>query len=147
MSPSAKRTHQRACGRLFRQLSDKLEAKGCTSCEAVFEVDWVVANDTVFRPDLLVVCNHKPSDFIEETPILVAEILSDSTRQRDLVHKRETYQELGVKYYLTIDPATGSVQLLLNGPDGYVDCKDARVKFHQDCEIELDWASLLEQNP
>ena len=144
MSPSAKRLHQRICGRLFRILCETLDTAGCAACEVTFEVDWVVSDDTVFRPDLLVTCGHKPSDFVEETPVFVAEILSDSTRQRDLLYKREAYQELGVKYYLIIDPQAGTSKLLINEDHGYVDCDESKLNFHPDREIEVDFSPLLD---
>ncbi len=144
MSPSAKRLHQRICGRLFRLLSDTLDDAGCADCEVTFEVDWVVSDDTVFRPDLLITCGHRPSDFIEETPVFVAEILSDSTRQRDLLYKREAYQELGVRYYLILDPQAGTIKLLENSERGYVDCEESRMTFHPECEIEIDFSSVLD---
>lgn len=144
MSPSAKRIHQRLCGRLFRALSDKLESSFCSGCEVVFEVDWIISEDTVFRPDLLIVCDHRASDFVEDTPTFVAEVLSDSTRQRDLLYKREAYQELGVKYYLIVDPRNRSLQLLVNGDGGYEPCKDTLITLNQDCRFEIQFDGLFD---
>lgn len=144
MSPSAKRIHQRLCGRLFRTLSDRLDSIKCDHCEVAFEVDWVISEDTVLRPDVLVICNHQPSDFVEETPIFVAEVLSDSTRQRDLLYKRETYQELGVKYYLIVDPKNGSWELLVNGEQGYSRSDETIVSFDENCQFALQLDRLFD---
>ena len=137
MSPSAKRIHQKLCGRLFRILSEKLDSESCSNCEVLFEIDWLVSEDTVLRPDLLVICDHKSSDFVEETPILVAEVLSESTRRRDLLYKRESYQQLGVKYYLIVDPKNASTQFLVNQSDGYRECKSGNLEFTPECGFEL----------
>lgn len=40
------------------------------------------------------------------TPILVVEVLSDSTRRRDLKQKRDFYRDAGVDEYWVVDPET-----------------------------------------
>jgi Uma2 family endonuclease len=143
MSPSTKKQHQKICGALHFAVESALRGKGCTDCEVYFELDWVVNSDTVFRPDLLVVCQDTPSDFVEKTPVMVVEILSDSTRQRDLLYKRESYQHLGVKYYLIVDPGNSSHQLLALGQDGYQTAVDSELHLHEGCSIQLELSSLL----
>lgn len=137
MSPSAKKNHQRLCARLHLLLSGLLESQGCSDCEVLFELDWVVSRDTVFRPDLVIVCDDTPSDFLEKTPVFIAEILSDSTRQRDLLYKRDSYAQLGVKYYLTIDPEDGAYTLLLNSEKGFQPADDMQIALHDECQFQL----------
>ena len=143
MSPSAKKSHQRACARLHIALSGLLESQGCSDCEVFFELDWVVSRDTVFRPDLVIVCHDTPSDFLEKTPVFIAEILSHSTRQKDLVYKRESYAELGVKYYLTIDPDDDTYALLLNSGSGYQPSDEREIVLHDGCRFTLPSLDLL----
>ena len=143
MSPSAKKRHQKICGTLHFALKSALREQSCTDCEVYFELDWIVNSDTVFRPDLLVVCQDTPSDFVEKTPVLVVEILPDSTRQRDLLYKRESYQQLGVKYYLIIDPGNGSHHLLVLGQTGYQAAVEAQLHLHEGCTIELKLDRLV----
>ncbi len=143
MSPSAKKAHQRLCAKLHLLLSSLLASNGCTGCEVLFELDWVVSNDTVFRPDLVIVCDDTPSDFLEKTPVLIAEILSDSTRQRDLLYKSESYYQLGVKYYLTVDPEAASFALWVNGDKGYEPVGGTWVDLHDDCGFDIPIHSLL----
>lgn len=68
------------------------------------ELDWIIASDTVVRPDLLIVCGPEPERHLESSPCVVVEVLSDSTRDRDLEHKRRLYEAHGVAYYLILDP-------------------------------------------
>lgn len=147
MSPSAKKQHQKICGALHFAVESALREQGCSDCDVYFELDWIVNSDTVFRPDLLVVCADTPSDFVEKTPVLIVEILSESTRQRDLLYKRESYQQLGVKYYLIVDPANDRHQFLVLGHDGYQATVDADLHLHDGCAIRLEWSSLLGTSP
>lgn len=104
MSPSANREHQRVARKLSTFLTEALSKQDCQDCELFQEIDWRVGQDTVFRPDLLIVCNDQETDFIEKTPDFIAEILSESTRTVDLIHKKKAYQQLGVGFYLLVDP-------------------------------------------
>lgn len=103
MSPLPTGRHQRISGRLYGQLERELE--GCSSCEVSMPMDWKISEETVVQPDLFVACfpflNEK---FIDRPPTLVVEVLSPSTRLKDLNVKRNIYLDQGVKYYLIIDP-------------------------------------------
>ena len=59
------------------------------------------------QPDLLIICEKL--DFLnlkrlDGAPALVAEILSPSTRSRDMILKLYKYQKAGVREYWIIDP-------------------------------------------
>ncbi len=123
MSPSPKKIHQRVSKRLVRLLDDALRRKGCTECESLQEVDWRVSNDTVYRPDVVVVCGDPDADYISRPPAFIAEILSESTRDKDQHFKRQAYEKLGVRYYLLVDPAAGGLTLLSLSDGLYVEVK------------------------
>ncbi len=143
MTPSAKQPHQRITGNLYFQIRSALEQNGCENCEAFFELDWVVSKDTVFRPDLLVVCRHERSDYIDTTPTLVVEVLSESTRQRDLLFKRDHYEKLGVTYYLIVDPEKSDYQLLVNAEGGFKEAAQLCLELEQDCRVHLDASRIF----
>lgn len=73
----------------------------------------------ILQPDLMVVCNPVQVDDygVYGAPSLIVEILSRSTRARDLGEKFDTYQHIGVPEYWTIDPnnETVTVYTLENG--------------------------------
>lgn len=140
MSPSADKRHQKLAGELHHLLKSALKRHGCLDCEVYFELDWRVCNDTVFRPDLLIVYGDTSSRYIEKTPVLVAEILSQSTRQRDLIYKRESYLQLGVLYYVIVDPERESVELLVHDRDCYVPRPDSVLDLHPGCSLQVNWA-------
>lgn len=146
MSPSPGMEHQLLSGRLLRQVSERLEGAGCGDCLVVHDLDWRVANDTVLRPDLQILCGHPPTAFVTETPKMVVEILSDSTRQRDLLYKREIYGKLGVPYYLIVDPRSRQCTLLRLDGQEYLESPTPTVlNLDSDCQIDLDLSGLFSQ--
>jgi Uma2 family endonuclease len=143
MTPSSKQEHQRISGRVFRQLSAALEDAGCSQCEVFYELDWVVSLDTVFRPDLMIVCGHEPSDFVEKVPSLIVEILSDSTRKRDLLYKRDHYERLGVRHYIIVDPAAQTCTALLNSDSGFSEHSESKLVLDDGCEVNFEAGNVF----
>ena len=144
MSPSADKRHQRISGELYSLLKDALREQGCADCDIYFELDWVAAPDTVYRPDVVIVCGDRPSRHLETTPVFVAEVLSASTRQRDLLYKRDSYAQLGVRYYAILDPEGESVELLEFQGEGYQSVPHrTRLILNPNCEIEVDLSQAL----
>lgn len=109
MTPSPFGPHERVVSRLSRIIGVQIEQSAC-SCEVYTNLDWVISNDTVIRPDLMVVCGEQPQRHLERPPVLVAEVLSESTRNRDLVAKRGLCREQQVLHYLVIDPDAKTVE-------------------------------------
>lgn len=102
VSPSPIRPHQRVAARLIgllgAALPPDLEVLGAP-------FDWLVSETTVLEPDVLVARADDPGErWLEAVPLMVTEILSPSTRLRDLGLKRLAYQECGVEWYWVIDP-------------------------------------------
>lgn len=143
MSPSPGMVHQILAGRLFQKMNQALQNAGCRDCRAILDVDWRVDESNVFRPDLLVVCRHPLEAYVSRTPVFVSEILSDSTRQRDLLYKRAIYEQLQVKYYLIIDPA-GELTLLQREGERYRNHDSFKLTLDEECEIALDLSGLFE---
>lgn len=75
--------------------------------------DWWVNQFNVYVPDLMVV-RHEDAEGkrLESPPLLAVEILSPSTRQRDLHLKRRSYEDAGLGWYWIIDPETPSLTAL-----------------------------------
>jgi len=110
MSPSPFGTHQRIAKNLVFELESQVREHEC-SANVLYEIDWIVADDTVVRPDVIVVCGDPPERHVESPPALIAEILSSSTARRDREAKRDLYHEQGVGAYLLVDPESQSVEL------------------------------------
>lgn len=112
MSPSPFRKHQKTLFKLARYFDDAIDKGSCNSCEALGELDWIIDENTVVRPDLFINCNpKKDEDFLRSTPGLIVEILSKSTALKDRNLKYELYQSQGVKYYLIVDPINEQIEI------------------------------------
>jgi Uma2 family endonuclease len=102
VSPGPNTVHQRVAGNLFVLLRDAL-VPGLEAFTAPF--DWRISEYTVFEPDVLV---FRTSDVAEQwldvPPVLAVEVLSPSTRLRDLNLKRLYYGEAGLEWYWVVDP-------------------------------------------
>ena len=100
--------HQKILGELhllFRECTDAHEGE-CEVYLAPCDVRLDMDNKTMVQPDLLVIC--KAYDLgakrFEGAPDLVLEILSPSTRSKDMLLKLYKYQNAGVKEYWIVDP-------------------------------------------
>ncbi len=116
-TPSPFGNHAEKLSRLAAALWNAIDAAGCHAT-VLAAIDWIVANDTVVRPDLVVVCGPAPPQHVIEPPALVVEILSPATRERDLTVKRDLYESQGVRRYLVIEPDHCEPLVLRLRPDG-----------------------------
>ena len=100
--------HQKILGELFilfRECTDAHEGE-CevylSPCDVRLDMD----NKTMVQPDLLVICKEYDlgAKRFEGAPDLVLEILSPSTRSKDMLLKLYKYQNAGVKEYWIVDP-------------------------------------------
>lgn len=83
----------------------------CHVFTAPLDVQLNKDNKTMVQPDLLVVCDKDKykNRIIYGAPELSIEILSDSTRGKDLVLKLNKYCEAGVMEYWTVDPRSKEI--------------------------------------
>jgi Uma2 family endonuclease len=107
VTPAPDEEHQEAVGTFYFLLRSYLEAKPIGKCY-VAPFDVKLAEDTVVEPDILFVSKER-LDIVTRrgltaAPDLVVEVLSDTTRRRDLGPKREAYARHGVREYWIVDP-------------------------------------------
>jgi len=108
--------HQDISGNLHILLRTYLKDKKCKVFYAPFDVHFHKKDfktPDVMQPDLLVACDVE--DTVNEkgrymgTPALCIEILSKSTRSKDMVDKLNTYMLSGVREFWIVDPKKKSV--------------------------------------
>ena len=116
MSPAPRVPHQDKSFDLSRKLGNFLEGKPCKVYIAPLDIylqDENASDDqqTVVQPDVLVVCDPTivEDDGVHGGPDFVAEVLSDSTANKDFSLKKELYERSGVKEYWLIQPDTCTV--------------------------------------
>jgi Uma2 family endonuclease len=143
MLPSASFKHSKVLGNLIYQsnLSLKKNDDNC-NCSVFPELDWKINEDTVIRPDIMVVCGDPKNDFLEMPPILIIEILSPSNIKTDRVIKFELYQENGVQFYLMVDPLKDKVEVFELIDNKYKQVEKHNFKIDKNCEIEFDFEKL-----
>ncbi len=143
MLPSASHKHSRVQGNLIFQakFSLKQNDNNC-NCSVFPELDWKINDDTVIRPDIMIVCGEPTNDFLEMPPVLVIEILSPSSLKTDRVIKFELYQENGVQFYLMVDPIKEKVEAFELIDNFYKQVDKQNFKIDKTCEIEFDFENL-----
>lgn len=100
--------HQIVLGELYLLFRECADSHGIP-CEVILSpCDVRLDRDdyTMVQPDLLVICRDYDIRAVryEGAPDLVVEILSDSTRSKDLILKLYKYQKAGVREYWIVDP-------------------------------------------
>ena len=85
--------------------------------------DVILTDENIVQPDILFVSNERLGIIgeanISAPPDLVIEILSPSTRNKDLQIKRKVYAGFGVREYWIVDPDEETVEVLVWSEQGY----------------------------
>jgi Uma2 family endonuclease len=110
MSPAPVPEHQWVAGNVHAEFRTALKKANCP-CKVYQPLDYKLSDDTVFQPDLLVVCEPITKKYLDFPPFIVAEILSETTRLRDRNVKFPRYESERIPYYLMIDPAGRTVEI------------------------------------
>lgn len=103
MTPSRLYGHQFVNLKIARQLDEKLD--NCTQCHAILEMDLHISDDTVVRPDSMVIC-YEPDETLTKIPEIIFEVISKSTARREEILKFDLYQTERVKFYILVYPET-----------------------------------------
>lgn len=141
MSPSASLKHQKTARNILLQLQNELDAQNCT-CEIYYELDLIIDDRTVVRPDLMIFCKELV-DYPTTPPLLIVEILSTSTRRKDLGPKLELYQSFGVSYYIIVDPDQKTVVRYRLNNDAYEPYDENEPVLLKDCSITLSLQEII----
>lgn len=145
MSPSPFGLHERIVSRVSRMIGNQLD-RNCPDCEVYTNLDWIISNTTVIRPDLMVVCGNQPERHLEYPPALVLEVLSESTRGRDLSAKRSLCRENQVPNYLIIDPIPRSLTLVTPIDETQFAASDSiQISLQACCQVNVDCRQLFDK--
>ncbi len=127
MLPSPSFFHQKILLNLISLFLDYFKSdKTCTPLFAPLDIELVresvrkqreVTEDdiSIVQPDIMILCNAEnmldEKEKFKGTPVLVVEVLSPSTRGRDLFIKGGLYEESGIEEYWVVDPVKKTVTL------------------------------------
>lgn len=145
VTPAPRMRHQRVLG----NLSEVMRAAAPAHVEVFFApVDYRPNGRTSLQPDLLVVRREDVGELNITAPLLLAvEVLSPSTRSKDLLLKRGLYEQAGVSSYWVVDPDEPSLRAwdLVDG--AYVEVThavgDAAVRLSLPFRVEVTPSALL----
>lgn len=100
--------HQAFVGQVYRRLADYIDRKRgtCVPMASPLDVQLDCDDKTMVQPDLLVVCDRSKFQrgVVYGAPDLVIEVLSRSTRRKDMMLKLSKYEAAGVREYWIVDP-------------------------------------------
>lgn len=144
MSPAPVPRHQHIGGNLISEFRQQL--KKCDKCVAYQPIDYLVAEDTIFQPDMLIVCGEITKKYLDFPPALVAEILSPATAAKDRFTKFPVYQDQGIAYYLIIDPDQEEAEIYeLSGGQYKLTARGKNI-IHpfqlSECKISIDFGEI-----
>ena len=102
--------HQIICMEIASRIQACIREHGspCRAVMAPCDVQLDRDDRTMVQPDVLVICDPEiiRKGVVFGAPVFVAEVLSPSTRKKDLTIKCRKYRDAGVREYWIIDPET-----------------------------------------
>jgi Uma2 family endonuclease len=121
MSPSPSAIHQSIVLELAALLKNHID-KNLLGYLFIAPIDVFLREGEVYQPDIIFI-SKKNKNIIHEkikgVPDIVVEVLSPSTAYYDLVHKKNIYEETGVKEFWVIDPDGKTVEIYENVSNAY----------------------------
>jgi Uma2 family endonuclease len=138
LMPSGKINHNTVQVNAIFQSKSAILASNC-NCFVFSELDWKVNEDTVVRPNVMIVCGEPKTEFLEFPPILILEVLSTSTRKKDRSLKFDLYEEQGVKYYLMADYDAKKVEVYELVNNSYREVQKSRFPLDGSCEVTFEY--------
>ena len=138
MSPANIR-HIRIQGHLHRIIGNFLQGK---KCMVFSEAEVVFSEQDHLIPDLNIVCDPSKikESCIEGAPDFVAEILSPSTRKRDMTVKKAIYEKYGVREYWIISPKDEAIEVYRLNEHGAYYLDNIYTNFSED-----EWSRLTDE--
>lgn len=113
--------HNQVATNLLGVLGSRLRGKPCRPFNSDTKVRIELANHTRFYyPDAMVVCDrNRDEEQWQDRPVVIVEVLSESTRRTDLGEKREAYLAIPtLKVLLFVEPGEAAATLYRRAQSG-----------------------------
>ncbi len=147
MSPAPMINHQAIATKFIAQLDHKLD--NCDRCLVLGEEDYKLSDDTVLRPDVVLICDEPNEVYITKAPEIIIEIISKSTARNDEQYKFLKYEEEKVKYYIIVypDDLIAKVYKLVNAKyDKQGDFSKEIYNFEDTlCKVSIDFDKIFQR--
>ena len=145
MTPAPGIEHQLLASELIRLLGNQVAE--CPECHVLGETDYKISEETVVRPDVVVVCEPVGGAYLDQVPALIVEVVSPSTARRDERVKLQLYAQQKVPYYLLAYPLARRVTAYRLQKESYEKIGDytkETLTFEElPCPLSLDCAQLF----
>ena len=113
--------HQMIAGEIYLSFSSMIKKHGgkCVTLIAPCDVQLDMDEDTMLQPDVMIVCDRDKlkGRVVYGAPDLTVEVLSDSTRSKDIIKKTAKYFDAGVKEYWIVDPKDEKITVYIFGDE------------------------------
>jgi Uma2 family endonuclease len=127
VTPAPTRRHQYLLAKLTARLFTFAEERRLGQVYAA-PFDVLFSDHDIVQPDLVFFSNERLGALNDKNaqgaPDLAIEVLSPSTRRRDLMLKRRLYERDGVREYWVVDPERGTVAVHRRSGDGFAKAID-----------------------
>ncbi len=147
MAPAPMINHQIIAGNILFEL--KKSMGNCQECVVLGEADWKVNDDTVLKPDVVLICNETNEAYMTKAPEIVVEVISKSTAKRDEVHKFKIYEEEKVKYYVIVYPSDLKAKVYRLENNNYTKEGDFSLESYEftetTCKASIDFGNVFER--
>jgi Uma2 family endonuclease len=110
MVPAPVVAHQVVVSRVLRLLDDACPAGYLAVASPIDWVLWQAPQLQIRQPDVAVISAGQASGpRLTEAPLLIVEVLSPDSFERDLIAKRREYAAAGAQHYWVIDPLAPAI--------------------------------------
>lgn len=120
---------------------------GCQAFDAPFDVQLDDDDKTIVQPDVFVICHPEriTRSHIAGAPDLIIEILSPSTRKKDVEVKYGKYAHAGVREYWMVDPDRKLIYVTVFAADDIISIytfDDQVPVWISDGEVSVDFSEI-----
>jgi Uma2 family endonuclease len=147
MAPAPMRIHQNIATEIIFELKRTFDAEACPECEISFENDWKISEDTIVRPDIVLVCNDEGEKYLTKAPKIIVEVASPSTVTKDETVKFQMYEDERVPYYIVVYPQDLRAKVYKLNENRYTkvgDFTNETLLFEElECELVLDFERVF----
>lgn len=149
MSPSPSSLHQQIIVKLTVLLENYI-IKDALGQVLISPIDVFFKEDEVYQPDIIFISKERKNiigENVKGVPDLVVEVLSPSNAYYDLTHKKNVYEETGVKEFWVVDPEGKSIEIYENINNRFIlfskeiyrgGSESVNSKIFSDLKIELN---------
>jgi len=138
--------HENAVSEFKARFTSAITKTGWKDCHVPEPIDYKIANDTILRPDVFIVCAKINKTYLDFPPVLVVELISKVTEERDRGIKFQLYEQHRVKYYLIADAMKKGIEIF-ELVQGKFELKTYNTVFtfqlSNDCQLLVDFENIF----